>query len=228
MQNENIELIAYKLCPYVQRSVITLKEKGVKYRRIDIDLSNKPGWFLERSPTGKVPVLTIDNEINIFESAVICEYLDELTEGPLLPSDPTLKAFQRSWIEFASQTLDVISRYYGAKDRESFYEAQAKLRDRFEKLEQAVIGPYFSGVNFMMVDAAYAPVFRYFDVFAHLIQIELFDGLKKTNIWRKQLASRQSVKDAVSEDFAKELIEFVVRKQSYLSGLLQERHGFIL
>ena len=228
MQNENIELIAYKLCPYVQRSVITLKEKGVKYRRIDIDLSNKPGWFLERSPTGKVPVLTIDNEINIFESAVICEYLDELTEGSLLPSDPTLKAFHRSWIEFASQTLDVISRYYGAKDRESFYEAQAKLRDRFEKLEQAVIGPNFSGMEFMMVDAAYAPVFRYFDVFENLIQIELFDGLKKTNIWRKQLAARQSVKDAVSEDFAKELIEFVVRKQSYLSGLLQRSHGFIL
>ena len=42
-----LKLISHKLCPYVQRAVIALTEKGVAFERIDIDLANKPDWFLE-------------------------------------------------------------------------------------------------------------------------------------------------------------------------------------
>jgi glutathione S-transferase len=52
-----LTLISHKLCPYVQRAVIALTEKGVPFERIDIDLANKPDWFLKISPLGKVPVL---------------------------------------------------------------------------------------------------------------------------------------------------------------------------
>ena len=52
-----LKLISHKLCPYVQRAVIALTEKGVAFERIDIDLANKPDWFLKISPLGKVPVL---------------------------------------------------------------------------------------------------------------------------------------------------------------------------
>jgi hypothetical protein len=41
-----LKLISHKLCPYVQRAVIALNEKGVPFERIDIDLANKPDWFL--------------------------------------------------------------------------------------------------------------------------------------------------------------------------------------
>ncbi len=54
-----LKLISHKLCPYVQRAVIALKEKGVPFERIDIDLANKPDWFLKISPLGKVPVLLV-------------------------------------------------------------------------------------------------------------------------------------------------------------------------
>ncbi|WP_171258249.1 glutathione S-transferase N-terminal domain-containing protein, partial [Acinetobacter baumannii] len=40
----SLKLISHKLCPYVQRAVIALKEKGVPFERIDIDLANKPDW----------------------------------------------------------------------------------------------------------------------------------------------------------------------------------------
>ena len=39
-----LKLISHKLCPYVQRAVIALTEKGVAFERIDIDLANKPDW----------------------------------------------------------------------------------------------------------------------------------------------------------------------------------------
>ena len=66
-----LKLISHKLCPYVQRAVIALTEKGVPFERIDIDLANKPDWFLKISPLGKVPVLlveTADGEAALFES----------------------------------------------------------------------------------------------------------------------------------------------------------------
>ncbi len=44
---EPLKLVSHKLCPYVQRAVIALKEKGVPFERIDIDLNNKPDWFLK-------------------------------------------------------------------------------------------------------------------------------------------------------------------------------------
>ena len=71
-------LISHLLCPYVQRAVIVLEEKNIPYERIDIDLANKPDWFLKVSPLGKTPVLLVGDQ-PIFESAVICEYLDEIT-----------------------------------------------------------------------------------------------------------------------------------------------------
>ena len=36
----SLKLISHKLCPYVQRAVIALKEKGVRFERIDIDLAD--------------------------------------------------------------------------------------------------------------------------------------------------------------------------------------------
>ena len=64
------KLISHKLCPYVQRAVIALTEKGVPFERIDIDLANKPDWFSGISPLGKTPVLLV-GDTAIFESAVI-------------------------------------------------------------------------------------------------------------------------------------------------------------
>ena len=77
-----LKLISHKLCPYVQRAVIALTEKGVPFERIDIDLANKPDWFLKISPLGKTPVLVVGDHA-IFESAVILEYLEETQGHPL-------------------------------------------------------------------------------------------------------------------------------------------------
>ena len=65
-----LHLISHTLCPYVQRAVISLLEKQVKFDRTYIDLSNKPDWFLAISPLGKTPVLQA-GDASVFESALI-------------------------------------------------------------------------------------------------------------------------------------------------------------
>lgn len=99
------QLISFKLCPFVQRSVITLLHKGIDFETTFIELSDPPPWFAVLSPLGKVPVLRVDGETTVFESAVINEYLDEVTPGQLLPKDPLLRARARAWIEFGAACL---------------------------------------------------------------------------------------------------------------------------
>src|SRR5262249_49317712 len=106
---EHLKLISHKLCPYVQRAVIALSEKGVPFERIDVDLANKPDWFLKISPLGKVPALvvaSVDEETALFESNVICEFIEETQGGVNLhPRDPLERARHRAWMEFGSAIL---------------------------------------------------------------------------------------------------------------------------
>ena len=219
--NNPPHLIAYTLCPYVQRSVIVLEEKGITYQRTDIELANKPDWFKQLSPTGKVPLLILsdDQKTILFESAVICEYLDEITESSLLAVSPLEKAYQRAWIEFATSLLNQISKLYNAKSEQEFETVQEILARQFGQVENELKknqGDYFNGEKFSLVDAAFAPVFRYFDVFEQHINITYLQELELVNQWRKQLAKRPSVQKAVSEDYPQELVKFIKRKESYL------------
>ncbi|CCI05110.1 glutathione S-transferase family protein [Microcystis aeruginosa] len=165
MSIPKLKLISHNLCSYVQRAVITLLEKDIPHEREYIDLTNKPDWFLAISPLGKVPALVVDNEV-LFESAVICEYLDEITPGSLHPTEPLMKAKHRSWIEFGSSILNIIAGFYNAKDEKLFEEKKQELTQKFQTLEaQLSEAPFFSGEKFSLVDAVYGPIFRYFTVF---------------------------------------------------------------
>src|SRR6202795_4256161 len=132
-----LKLISHKLCPYVQRAVIALTEKGVAFERIDIDLANKPDWFLAISPLGKTPVLQV-GDTAIFESAVILEYLEETQPRPLHPSDALRRAEHRAWIEFGSAVLNDIAGFYAAPDEAAFKAKTAQLEARVARLETRV------------------------------------------------------------------------------------------
>src|ERR1700694_5013380 len=138
-----LKLISHKLCPYVQRAVIALTEKGVAFERIDIDLSNKPDWFLAISPLGKTPVLQVGST-GIVESAVILEYLEETQPKPLHPADPLVRAEHRGWIEFGSAVLGDIAGFYAASDEATFKSKTAQLEAKFARLEARVTAaPWF-------------------------------------------------------------------------------------
>ena len=214
-----LKLISHKLCPYVQRAVIALTEKGVEFERVDIDLANKPDWFLAFSPLGKTPVLQV-GDIAIFESAVILEYLEETQPRPLHPGNALTRAEHRGWIEFGSAILSDIAGFYAARDEATFRDKTAQLEQKFARLEARVAAsPWFDGEEFSLVDAAFGPVFRYFDVFDDIADFGILAGKPKLARWRKHLAQRPSVRAAVSADYPALLRDFIERRQSWLSGL---------
>jgi hypothetical protein len=110
-----LTLISHALCPYVQRVATVLAEKGLSFERREVDLANKPDWFRAVSPLGKTPVLLV-GETPIFESAVICEYLEDVAAPRLHPADALERARHRAWIEFGAQMLNTIAGLYSAPD----------------------------------------------------------------------------------------------------------------
>lgn len=204
----NLTLISHPLCPFVQRAAIVLLEKGVAFDRINVDLSAKPDWFLALSPTGKVPLLKVrqDNSEDaiLFESAVICEYIDETHEGtPMYPLDAVSRARHRAWIEFAAQTYAEGWQFLHARDAATADSKRASFRERLSKLESEIgAGPFFSGGTFGMVDATYAPLFRYFGIVDALVAQQVFEGLPRVSAWRAALAEHPGVKAAVVDDYA--------------------------
>jgi glutathione S-transferase len=196
-----------------------LTEKGVAFERVDIDLANKPAWFLAISPLGKTPVLQVGDSA-IFESAVILEYLEETEPKPLHPADPLSRAEHRSWIEFGSAVLNDIAGFYAAPDEATFKAKVSQLEQRFARLEARVAAaPWFDAEQFSLVDAVFGPVFRYFDVFEEIADFGILAGKPKLARWRKSLAARPSVRGAVSADYPALLRDFINRRKSWLSGL---------
>ena len=193
------ELISFKLCPFVQRSVIVLLEKGVDYDIQYIDLRNPPDWFKAISPLGKVPVLRVGNEV-LFESAVIMEYLDEIHPPSLHPADPLRKAQNRAWIEFASGLFMAQFNMVMAKEKEACEQAEAELRTRLAQLEAQVKGPYFNGEDFCLVDVAYAPLFMRLALLEEWDKPGLLENLPTLQGWARQLLARPAVKNSVVSD----------------------------
>ncbi len=220
-----LTLVSHHLCPYVQRAAIALLEKNVPFERITIDLSNKPDWFLAVSPQGKVPLLRVtrpgEPEAVLFESNVICEYIEETQAGPKLhPGDALDRAGHRAWMEFGSSILSDLWGLETTQDQ-AIYEAKREtIATKFNRLETVLgAGPYFSGDRFSLVDAVYAPIFRYFDVFDTISDTGVFVDVPKVRTWRAALSGRPSVRAAVELEYPESLRAFLAQHDAYLLKL---------
>ena len=104
--------------------MILLRAKDVEFDVTYVNLREKPDWFLEISPHGKVPVLKVDDEI-LFESSAIAEYLDEVVSPRLHPEDPIARAKNRAWTDFTPTFAGALSKIHYAKTREDMEAAVA-------------------------------------------------------------------------------------------------------
>jgi len=221
MAKDTFHIVGHQLCPYVQRVVILMIEKQLPYTRTDIDLSNKPDWLLKISPTGKVPVLVVNDNKFLFESHVICEYLDEVSKSSLYPTDTFGKATHRSWIAFGTEILNLIANIiYQDKSLHCANASMMGIANRLTIIEELLTDDrYFSSSEFHLIDAVYATIFRYFEVLDSFIKSNPLAKLNKVTIWSKTLQQRESVKNAVPDNYNQLLFEFIKGKDSFIGQL---------
>jgi glutathione S-transferase len=211
----SLHLISFKTCPFVQRAVITLKHKNIDFDITYIDLAEPPDWFLEMSPLGKVPVLKVDDEI-LFESAVINEYLDEITGGELQPKDPLARAKNRAWIEFASNMLGNLYMMKMSKDEEHFEKYRELLVSQLHRVEERLgEGPWFNGAEFSLADTAFAPLFRQNSVAGGKLSVLDADTMPRVCAWAERLLALPEVRDSVVDEFEDLYLSAMQKNGSY-------------
>lgn len=201
-------LISYDLCPYVQRSQVMLREKGVEFDVDYVDLKNKPDWFLELSPTAKVPTLEVTTDdgrrVVLFESLVINEYLEETAGGRrMLPGDPLDRARARAWIEYSTALLQDCFALTAARDEEALAPVLERVRARLDRLERELgDGPFFLGEAMSLVDVAFVPALQRLRFADELYPpMGLFNGQRsRVTRWWQSIEARPSVPGSAPAD----------------------------
>jgi glutathione S-transferase len=217
------QVISAKTCPYVQRVMILLEEKGLEYTHATIDLKNKPSWFEEISPLGKVPLLKLADSTVLFESQAINEYLDE-TEGPALqPESMVSKAQNRAWTDLISKITMSFGGYYYASDKLIMEDRLQTVKGYLAQLETSLDGgPYFNGPAFSLIDAAAAPLFSRIELLNQYHEIDLLAPHSRLTAWSQALLKHPSVKRVTTEAFQQQCLQVLKDKQVYIAQFLPE------
>ena len=207
---------------FVQRSWITLEEKRIPYQYIEINPYHKEASFLALNPRGLVPTLgcpqTDDSTKPLYESNIICEYLEESYPdhgARIYPSDPYQKARMKIWVDhITSRIIPAFHRFLQHTKGSPYSIAEA--RDEFLGhlktwiKEADPTGPFFMGEQFSMADIALAPWGVRLWVFDHfkeggLGMPEKGNGGEDEEVWArwrtwvKAVEGRKSVAETMSD-----------------------------
>lgn len=216
------KLISFKLCPFVQKAVLTLLAKGVEHDIEYIDLENPPEWFAKISPLGKVPVLQLGDQV-LFESSVIVEYLDEVYGDSLHPSDPIRKAQNRSWMEFGNECLMNSFNMIVAPDENGFTEHREALLAKLDQLEHKLGGqPFFNGDEISLVDLSFIPFFQRLQ-YIDEVTPGLVDKARhpRVNQWAANLLGLDMVSDSTVAEIKQLYTGMMKKRNGYLSTLME-------
>lgn len=201
----------------MQRAVIIMRAKNVEFDVTYINLRDKPKWFLEISPHGKVPVLKVGDEV-LFESNAIAEFLDETVAPRLHPADPIKRARNRAWTDFVPTFSAALGEITYAKDRAAVVAGVEKAAGPLSRLEGALAterqgsGPYFNGGEISLVDAAYAPFLQRFTICESVLKTGLLDMYPLVKAWTATLLADKRVTSALPDNFPAEYQANLVRR----------------
>lgn len=162
-----LRIYSMRFCPWAQRTRLVLEHKNIPYETINVDLKNKPSWFLERNPLGLVPVLELDDKI-VYESTATCDWLDDVyPNNRLQPSDPYRRAWDRIVTEYYGKLASSIYTLFRKSDDKD--QAVAELQKHYQFFENVLAkrnGPFFGDDKPAMVDLLIWPHFERIPVVA--------------------------------------------------------------
>ena len=215
-----IKLVTSKLSPFGHRVEMCLIEKKISYEKVDVDLADKPDWFIQDSPLGKAPII-YGNGRPLFESIAICEYLEEsFLDNPLHSKDVYTRAWHRGWMEFSNGLISSIFGIAFALDQKTLDEKIDEARKKIANLEKYLISePFFGGQQFLLIDACFATAFTPAMAIRANYGVEIFDEGSKTGKYIQKLMERESFDKVIPEDYDRVLEDFLQRKNSHLIKL---------
>ena len=102
-----MKLIGSLSSPYVRKARIVLSEKKIEFELVLDSPWAKDNIVSQHNPLGKVPVLVLDDEISLYDSRVIAEYLDTVTpNNRLIPASGRERITVKRWEALADGISD--------------------------------------------------------------------------------------------------------------------------
>lgn len=199
-----MKLYDFLPCPFGQKVRIVLAEKGLAYELVQIDLAQgeqrRPD-FLRLNPFGRVPVL-IDEELTIYDSTVIAEYLeDEYPEPPLLAAvgSSGLRARARSWEDFADtsftpqvgQLMAELTKPEAERDAARVQRLQQSVERMLTFLNHELQGQEYLTGQFSVADIAFVPRL----VVLRDLGVEAGENRPNVEAWLQRLIERPSIQN---------------------------------
>ena len=206
-----------------------MRAKKVEFEVTYVNLQDKPDWFLEISPHGKVPLLKVDDDI-LFESNAIAEFLDEMVDPPLHPKDPIERAHNRGWTDFTSDFASALNSIGYAKTREEMLGALEQAPKTLQRIETILKhnrrnnGPYFNGEKLSLVDAAYAPFLQRYCLFDKFLKNNILKDFPYIKAWCDTLLTDERITGAVPPNFETEYMAALIRRQTYAATLFENKN----
>jgi glutathione S-transferase len=196
-----IRLYDYPDCPFSQKVRVVLAEKDLEYERVHVDLrkgEQRAPEFLKLNPYGKVPVL-IDEDVVVYDSTIINEYLDEEYPNPLLmPEDSAGRARVRQLEDFCDNSftppagivLAEIHKVEAERDAEKVRKYQGELTRVLSRLESSLESKQYLAGEFSLADVAFVPRV----MILPQLGVEVDGRLPNVAAWIGRLRDRPSVR----------------------------------
>jgi len=142
--NGKIRLYNMRFCPYGQRALLGLQLKQVPFEVVNINLTQKPEWYVEKkNPLGKVPTIESEGKV-VYESLVVVDYLNEAfsTGRPYKAKDAFEHAKQRMLVERLTVLPSALYPYYrNRQDAEKI----KNVENAYQFYESQLQKDYFAG-----------------------------------------------------------------------------------
>jgi len=222
-KDEPLKFYSGWFCPFVQRVWVMLEEKQIPYQYIEVNPYHKDPEFLKLNPRGLVPTLQAPNGRPLYESTVLCEYLEEAypSNTPrFLPEDPFDRARARIWTDYVtSRVIPAFHRflqYQPSSERDGA--GDPGLDERRQEFLSCLLtftremdeeGPYFAGSEMSLVDLIMAPwavrlwIFDHFKGGLGIPEPEAGDQNAATwarwRKWVETIESRESIRKTSSD-----------------------------
>jgi glutathione S-transferase len=195
-----LKLYTSEICPYAQRTRIVMGEKGINHEVVEIDIADKPDWFVQLTPGQRVPVIDHDGFI-LWESATIDEYLDATFDNVALRSDDErgraimrneIRYFDNIYLPQLYKLLFEQSLNQQAVVRHAVRREMQSLENRLREI-QGETGPYWMGSEYGLADISMYPFFERLEVFEHYRGLTIPNDCPRLVRWLNAVRLRPAV-----------------------------------
>jgi glutathione S-transferase len=196
-----MELRYGTLSPYVRKVRVVAEEHGVA-GRIKLVLTNtreKPEEIVPLNPLGKIPTLVTDGGVALFDSPVICEYLDaEFGAHRLLPASGERRWEIMTSVALADGIIDSAIMSRQEKARPAPQQSSEAIDWQWRKMKAALDrfdGTASASGDLHMGQVALGCALGYIQV--RLPDFPLFDGRARLAAWFAKVSERPSFQNTV-------------------------------